>query len=60
DFKISYRSNGSKIAQQFSIDLRNLTNNENVFAQSYNARSKQIETTYQLGFFPDVQYRIYF
>lgn len=60
DFKITFRSNGEKIAQQWSVDLRNVTNNQNIFTQSYNALNQQIETRYQMGFFPDVQYRIYF
>ncbi|WP_306641437.1 TonB-dependent receptor [Sanyastnella coralliicola] len=60
DFKITYRMNKKKTSQQFSIDLRNVTNQENVFMQQFNARAGEIETRYQIGFFPDVQYRIYF
>ncbi len=60
DFKITFRKNGKSTAQQFSIDLQNLTGRQNVFLQEYNVESKQIETTYQRGFFPDVQYKIYF
>ena len=60
DFKITFRSNGKKIAQQWSVDLRNVTNHQNIFMQSYNPLNQQIETRYQMGFFPDVQYRIYF
>lgn len=60
DFKVTLRMNGKKTAQQFSVDLRNVTGQENVFTQSFNARSGEIETRYQIGFFPDIQYRIYF
>lgn len=60
DFKITFRHNGNKIAQQFSVDLQNATNNQNIFVQGYNARTGNIGTTYQRGFFPDVQYKIFF
>ncbi|MFM1933081.1 MAG: hypothetical protein RL226_2384 [Bacteroidota bacterium] len=60
DFKITFRSNGEKVTQQWSVDLRNLTGRENVFMDAYNAFTQNIETRYQMGFFPDVQYRIYF
>ncbi|UTW64119.1 TonB-dependent receptor [bacterium SCSIO 12741] len=60
DFKITLRHNFKKISQQFAIDIQNLTNNQNVFAYGYNPRTGEIATTYQRGFFPDVQYKIYF
>lgn len=60
DFKVTYRMNKSKFAQQFAVDFRNLTGHENIFLQSYNARTQQIDTTYQIGFFPDVQWKMYF
>jgi hypothetical protein len=60
DFKITYRRNGKRFYQQFAVDLQNVLNRDNIFLQSYNSNSNQIETTYQRGFFPDVQYKIYF
>lgn len=60
DFKVTYRINKAKWAQQFSVDFRNLTGQQNVFIETFNARSGNIETRYQIGFFPDVQYRVYF
>ncbi len=60
DFKITYRFNGKKIAQQFSVDLQNITGNQNVFQRGYNQNTGEIGTVYQRGFFPDVQYKIYF
>ena len=62
DFKLGYTLNSrtKKLSQSFAIDLQNITNNKNVFSQSYDDRSRSISTTYQLGFFPNVIYKIQF
>ena len=62
DFKIGYTHNSrtKKISQTFSLDLQNVTDNDNVFSQNYDQRNKSINTTYQLGFFPNVVYKIQF
>lgn len=60
DIKISYRMNRKKTTHEFSLDLQNVTNNQNVFMQRYNARTNRIATEYQIGFFPIPQYRILF
>jgi len=62
DFKLGYTLNSrtKKLSQSFAIDLQNITDNDNVFSQSYDARSQSISTTYQLGFFPNVIYKIQF
>ena len=62
DFKIGYTHNSrtKKISQSFSLDLQNATNNKNVFSQNYDQRNQSINTNYQLGFFPNVVYKIQF
>lgn len=60
DFKIGYRINHKKFAQSFAFDVRNVTNRQNIFLESYNNRSKEIETTYQIGLFPVFLYTVYF
>jgi hypothetical protein len=62
DIKAGYNLNSSKrkISQTFSLDLQNVTNHKNVFSQSYDDRSQSISTTYQLGFFPNVVYKLQF
>jgi phi13 family phage major tail protein len=60
DFKIGYKLNHKKFAQSIALDIRNVTGRENIFLQSYNDRSKEVETTYQTGFFPVVLYSVYF
>lgn len=60
DFKISFRMNRKRITQEFSLDLQNILNTKNVFIQRYNTRTNQVNTEYQMGFFPIPQYRILF
>lgn len=62
DFKIGVTINGrsKKISQSFSLDLQNVTNNKNIFSQEYDERSSSIQTTYQLGFFPNFIYKLQF
>ena len=62
DIKVGYtlNSRNKKISHSFALDLQNITNNKNVFSQSYDGRSKSISSTYQLGFFPNFVYKIQF
>jgi hypothetical protein len=60
DVKFSFRMNRKKATHEFSLDLQNVTNQQNVFTQRYNARTNQIATEYQIGFFPIPQYRLLF
>jgi hypothetical protein len=60
DLKLTYRMNAKRFAQQFSIDFQNVTNHQNVFQQGYNNSTGKIATVYQRGFFPDVQYKVFF
>lgn len=62
DLKAGYTLNSSKrkISHTFSLDLQNITNHKNVFSQSYDDRNQSISTTYQLGFFPNVVYKLQF
>ena len=60
DFKITFKLNRAKTAQEWSVDLTNLTNYQNIFQQTYSSRNNQINTTYQRGFFPNILYRILF
>jgi CarboxypepD_reg-like domain/TonB-dependent Receptor Plug Domain len=62
DVKAGFTLNSSKrkMAQTFALDLQNVTDHDNVFSQSYDDRSQSINTTYQLGFFPNVVYKLQF
>lgn len=52
DFRIAYRKEYKKSTLEFALDLQNVTNHQNIFAQSYNPRTNTIVTQYQQGFFP--------
>ena len=60
DFKMTFKLNGKKISQEWSVDLQNLTNQKNLFQRGYNDKTQKIGNTYQRGFFPNVQYKINF
>ena len=62
DFKVGVQLNSrtSKFSQSFFVDFQNLTNRENVFSRRYNTETGRVNTLYQAGFFPDVQFRIQF
>jgi hypothetical protein len=60
DFKTTLKHNGKNVNQEFSVDLQNLTGQQNIFQTGYNASTGTIGTVYQRGFFPNVQYRINF
>jgi hypothetical protein len=62
DLKVGYTLNSrtKNLSHSFSLDLQNITNNKNVFSQNYDDRSRSINTTYQLGFFPNFIYKMQF
>lgn len=62
DFKIGMRLNSSKrkLSQTFFLDFQNVTNNQNIFAVQYNEVRNEVGKTYQIGFFPDLMYRVEF
>ena len=60
DFKLTYRRSGKKITQEWFLDIQNITNQQNVFIQAYDVLKKSVVTQYQLGLFPNFNYRINF
>lgn len=52
DVKLSYRREYRKSTLEIAVDLQNVTNQQNVFSQSYNYRTNSIVTQYQQAFFP--------
>lgn len=62
DMKFGFRLNSAKrkFSQTFFLDLQNLTNNENIFAMRYNTTRGEVGRINQIGFFPDMLYRIEF
>jgi hypothetical protein len=60
DLKIAYRQNFGSSTMEFAIEFQNITNNENIFQQSYNRRTNSIVTEDQQGFFPVPMFRYTF
>jgi hypothetical protein len=62
DVKMGFQLNGKKkkISHRFFIDFQNVLNIENEFVRRYNQVTDEINSVSQIGFFPDVLYRIQF
>ena len=62
DLKGSYtiNSKNKKRSQSISLDLQNVTNHKNMFSQKYDNQRMNLNTTYQLGFFPNIIYKLQF
>jgi hypothetical protein len=62
DTRFGFRLNNPKrkLSQTIYLDIQNVTNRENVFVQRYNQVLKQVGTLNQVGFFPDILYRVQF
>lgn len=62
DVKFGVRLNSARrnISHQFFVDLQNVTDRENEFIRRYNEVTDEVNVVNQIGFFPDVMYRIQF
>jgi hypothetical protein len=61
DGRVTLRRTGKKnVHQEWAFDVQNITNHKNIFAQEFNVLAQKVIKSYQLGFFPVVQYRILF
>lgn len=62
DIKCGYTYNSShrKLSQSISLDLQNVTNHQNIFSETYDNMKQDIKTTYQLGLFPNLVYKVQF
>ncbi|MBT31749.1 MAG: TonB-dependent receptor [Thalassobius sp.] len=62
DVKFGFRVNSrtKNISHQFFVDFQNVTDRRNVFVERYNEVTDEIDIVEQIGFFPDVLYRIQF
>jgi len=60
DVKIGFRLDGKKVSQVWEFYVENVTNHKNPLNQTFDPNAGEIETVYQLGFFPLFNYKIYF
>lgn len=60
DGRLSFKLNGKNITQEWALDIRNVTDEKNVFVKEYDETTGSIQTKYQQRFFPMFLYRINF
>ncbi|MCK6691532.1 MAG: TonB-dependent receptor [Thermoanaerobaculia bacterium] len=62
DVKLGFRLNSAKrkLSQTFFLDFQNVTNRNNIFSMRYNTVRGEVGRINQIGFFPDVLYRVEF
>ncbi len=60
DLKLAIRRESKSYTQEFSLNIQNVINRQNVFSRSYSRSEDKIVDKYQIGFFPVPQYRILF
>ncbi len=60
DLKFHYTINKPKATHQVSLDIQNVTNRQNLFAENYNVTTNSFTQEYQTGLLPEIQYRIMF
>lgn len=62
DLKVGFTLNSANKnrSHTLSLDLQNVTNHKNIFSQNYDNKTQTIQTKYQLGFFPNVVYKLQF
>ena len=60
DIRFAYRIEGKRVSQETGVEIQNLTNRKDPFYTYYNPMLGDLETVYQMGLFPMMQYRIVF
>jgi hypothetical protein len=62
DTKFGFRINSKKrkLSQTIYLDLQNITNRENIFLRRFNPLYGNTGNVNQIGFFPDILYRVQF
>lgn len=60
DIKFAYRVNRKKATHEFALDINNIFDTQNIFQQTYNAKTNSVKTEYQLGFLPIPMYKLTF
>jgi len=60
DFRIAFKLSTKKVTQEFALDLRNVSNHQNLFTQEFDVSTGEFRDTFQIGFLPIGQWRITF
>lgn len=60
DGGIYYKVNNKRATHTIQLDVQNITNRKNFYFSYYDYKSATVKTVNQLGFFPNISYRIEF
>lgn len=60
DIRISYRLNWRKVSQEWGLNINNFIDRDNIQSLEYDRTKNAVGYTYQIGFFPVIQYRLEF
>lgn len=60
DVKIGFKLQGKKVNQEWALDLRNVTDQKNVFMRNWDPVNQSVRIDYQQGFYPMMLWRIQF
>jgi hypothetical protein len=60
DVRIAIRQNSKKTTMEFALDIQNVFNTKNIFSQSFNSRTGEVDYANQLGLLIIPQFRINF
>lgn len=60
DLRLGLKMNYKRCSQEWAIDLQNLTGQQSIFSEGFDAGKGEIYQTYQQGFYPMFLYRITF
>jgi hypothetical protein len=60
DFRISFKENGKIYSDELALDIDNITNNKNIFRETFNVNTGKISKQYQVGMIWMIFYRISF
>ena len=60
DLRLSWRKNKPGFTRTVSLDIQNLTNQQNIAYHYYDTYWRQVKVKYQLGIIPVISYRIEF
>lgn len=58
--RVTYKINRNKLNHEFAIEVANVTNHRNIYAQFWDVKEERLKTINQFGFFPIMLYRIQF
>ncbi|MFH2096134.1 MAG: carboxypeptidase regulatory-like domain-containing protein, partial [Bacteroidota bacterium] len=60
DIRLGFRINRKKHTQEVAVDLQNITNNKNVFLETFDPVTNEVHSKLQFGFMPMVTWKVQF